>query len=397
MKAFWTRHSTEAHYCYGCRAKRGRELEAVRLGYQMSGDPLVNILIDGSRKDLSVEELMAALASVQSIQKSKGEESASGGDSIPAAPHAKAAIRDLALDNPNWTDARIASAAKELGLGVAAKLIPQVLAEASLATAPQRWIKLEKMAKDGAQLTGEQIAFVEKSNPAFVERDTAVSRPGELLLQDVIYLGNRGGLGPAFLHLAVDAFSGLTFALLHTTRRSEAGVALLCNKALPFFKNRGIRVSQIECSTELIGSGVLDPMGVYLGIMGIDHRRQPRTKNRNGFVERAYLNISTKWRNNPAFLLTSMELNDMESSLDAWLATENRNGQAEGYPNYGVPPLQMLERRHLTPPRIAPAWAIRGGGAASSGFSQQPTARGRCRRPGGWPAGRPGRGGPAVG
>lgn len=54
----------------------------------------------------------------------------------------------------------------------------------------ERLLKLEERAlEQRIELTPQQVAQIEKANPAFKERHVESSRPGELLSQDTFYVG----------------------------------------------------------------------------------------------------------------------------------------------------------------------------------------------------------------
>ena len=60
----------------------------------------------------------------------------------------------------------------------------------------ERLLKLEeRVLERQIELTPQQVAQIEKANPAFKERHVESSRPGELLSQDTFYVGTLKGVG----------------------------------------------------------------------------------------------------------------------------------------------------------------------------------------------------------
>jgi hypothetical protein len=82
-----------------------------------------------------------------------------------------------------------------------------------------RSLKLEeKHSQKIIELTGEQVAFIEKHNPAYRERHLESSTPGELLCQDTFFIGHLKGVGKIYLHSVVNAYCSFAFGLLHTSK-----------------------------------------------------------------------------------------------------------------------------------------------------------------------------------
>lgn len=77
------------------------------------------------------------------------------------------------------------------------------------------------------EITPEQPAFLEDSNPCFRERHVESSAPGELLSADSFFMGSLKGVGKVCLHAVADTFGSHAFGFLHVSRQPEAAVAVL--------------------------------------------------------------------------------------------------------------------------------------------------------------------------
>ena len=175
------------------------------------------------------------------------------------------------------------------GIKLSSITIQKILNERGLGTKFERWLALEKKhLQEGIELSSEQIAYIEKLNPAFKERHVESSKPGELLSQDTLYVGQLKGVGKVYLHTVVDTFGSFAFGFLHTSKQPEAAAALLHNEVLPFYAEHGLPVENLltDNGREFCGTDA-HPYEIYLALNGIEHRttkvRSPRT---NGFVER---------------------------------------------------------------------------------------------------------------
>jgi len=196
----------------------------------------------------------------------------------------------------------------------------------------------------GIELTKEQIAFIEKLNPAFKERHVESSRPGELLSQDTFYVGRLKGVGKVYLHAVVDTYGSYAFGFLHTSKQPEAAVAVLHNDVLPFYKEHNFEVKAIltDNGTEFCGVDG-HPYETYLEFNDIEHRRtKVRSPQTNGFVERFNRTVleeffRVKFREK---LYESVE--SLQKDLDEWLHFHNTKRPHLGYRNNGRTPLQTV-------------------------------------------------------
>jgi len=110
----------------------------------------------------------------------------------------------------------------------------------------ERWLRLEeKHLEEGIELSAEQVAKIEKYNPAFKERHVESSKPGELLSADTFYVGTLKGVGKVYLHALVDTYGSYAFGFLHTGKKPECAATLLHNDVLPFYEEHGIKVAAV--------------------------------------------------------------------------------------------------------------------------------------------------------
>ena len=77
----------------------------------------------------------------------------------------------------------------------------------------ERLLKLEEQAaKHQIELTPQQVAAIERSNPCFRERRVQSSAPAQLLCQDTFYVGQLKGVGKVYLQAVVDTYGSFAFA-----------------------------------------------------------------------------------------------------------------------------------------------------------------------------------------
>ena len=139
-------------------------------------------------------------------------------------------IKALALEHPAYGCNRLEAMLALEGIRVSSITIQKILNENGLGTRYDRWLALEaRNAETPIELSAEQVAFIEKLNPAFRERHVESAMPGELLCQDTLFVGNLKGIGKVYLQAVVDTYGSYAFGFLHVSRQPEAAVAVLHN------------------------------------------------------------------------------------------------------------------------------------------------------------------------
>jgi len=139
------------------------------------------------------------------------------------------------------------------------------------------------------ELTEEQIRLLEKANPCFRERHVENPYPGYLLSQDTFMVGALKGVGRVYLQAVIDTYGSFGFAKLYTSKLPETAVAVLYDRALPFYEEHGITVEHIltDKGREYCGKPMIHPYQIFLELTDIEHRRtKVATPRTNGFVER---------------------------------------------------------------------------------------------------------------
>ena len=255
-------------------------------------------------------------------------------------------IPALSLEHPAWGCCRLSAVLKLEGVSVSSPTVQNILAKHGMATRYDRLLRLEEQAaSEPIELTAEQVALIEKANPAFAERHVESSKPGELLCQDLFSVGHLEGVGKVYLDAVVDTYGSHAFGFLHAGKLPEAAVAVLHNDALPFYEERGLAVEAVltdngraYCGTEA------RPYELYLALNDIEHRttkgKRPWT---NGFVERFHRTVLDEFFR-AAFRTRFYEsVEALQADLDAWLVHYNTERPHLGYRNRGKRPLDTID------------------------------------------------------
>ena len=251
----------------------------------------------------------------------------------------------LSIDSPtrgcNWLHDRL----QLEGISVSAPTIQGILNKHSMGSRYDRLLKLEARAvEQEIELTPQQVAWIEKANPAFRERHVESSRPGELLSQDTFYVGRLKGVGKVYLHAVVDTFSSYAFGYLHTSKQPEAAALVVHNDVMPFYQAHDLTVGAIltDNGREFCGTET-HPYELYLILNEIEHRRtKVRSPQTNGFIERFNRTVLDEFFR-IVFRTTFYEsVETLQADFDAWLVTYNTERPHQGYRNMGRRPIETI-------------------------------------------------------
>ncbi len=254
-------------------------------------------------------------------------------------------ILALSLEHPAWGCCRLSAMLRLEGVSVSSPTVQNILAKHGMATRYDRLLRLEeRMATEPIELSADQVALIERANPCFAERHVESSRPGELLAQDLFYVGYLKGVGKVYLDAVVDTYGSYAFGFLHTGKLPECAAAVLHNDVLPFYRQRGLTVAAIltDNGREYCGTEA-HPYELYLALNDIEHRRtkvkHPWT---NGFAERFHRTALDEFFR-VAFRARFYEgVEALQADLDAWLRHYNEERPHLGYRNHGRRPLDTV-------------------------------------------------------
>jgi transposase InsO family protein len=261
------------------------------------------------------------------------------------APETVARILALALEHPAWGCCRLSALLKLEGTPVSSPTVQGILIKHGLGSRFERLLRLEeKAASEPIELTAEQVRLIERANPAFAERHVESSKPGELLCQDLFYVGHLKGVGKVYLDAVVDTYGSYAFGFLHISKQPEAAVAVLHNDVLPFYRDLDLPIRAVltDNGREFCGTEQ-HPYELYLALNDIEHRRtRIRTPRTNGFVERfngTVLDEFFRVKMRDRFYGSVEALQD---DLDAWLVHYNTERPHLGYRNQGRRPIETV-------------------------------------------------------
>jgi transposase InsO family protein len=253
---------------------------------------------------------------------------------------------ELSLEHPTWGCNKLCDSLALEGIKISYPTIQNILNKHEMGTRYERLLKLEERSLEHQiELSPQQVAWIEKTNPCFRERHIESSRPGEVLSQDTFYVGVLKGVGRVYLHAVVDTYGSYAFGFLHTTKQPEAAVAVVHNDVLPFYKEKGLPVDAIltDNGREFCGKDT-HPYELYLELNDIEHRKtQVRRPQTNGFVERFNRTVLDEFFRIAFRTKLYESVEALQVDLDAWLVHYNTERPHQGYRNQGRRPIETIE------------------------------------------------------
>jgi transposase InsO family protein len=251
----------------------------------------------------------------------------------------------LSLEHPTWGCNRLSDYLGLEGIHISSPTIQDILIKNGMGSRYERLLKLEeRVLEQKIELTPQQVAQIEKINPAFKERHIESNRPGELLSQDTFYVGTLKGVGRVYLHTVVDTFGSYAFGFLHTSKQPEAAVAVLHNDVLPFYQEHGIPVEKVltDNGREFCGTDN-HAYELYLELNDIQHKRtKVAHPQSNGFVERFHRTVLDEFFRLVFRTKFYESVEALQTDLDAWLVDYNTQRPHQGYRNMGKRPMDVI-------------------------------------------------------
>lgn len=123
----------------------------------------------------------------------------------------------ISLTHPTWGVRRISEfIERDSGTKFSTGFIHAALVERGLSTKESRLSALHRQFLAGAHLTREQLRAVETIDPHAGLPVSLSSRPGDALIQGMVFIPHTASLGPSFLHMIVDAYDQRAFAAFPT-------------------------------------------------------------------------------------------------------------------------------------------------------------------------------------
>lgn len=257
------------------------------------------------------------------------------------------AVMEYAIEFPAHGQHRTSNELRKKGVFVSGSGVRSIWLRHDLENFKKRLKALEaKVARDGIQLTDEQIAALERKkhdDEACGEIETA--HPGYLGSQDTFYVGNLKGVGRIYQQTYVDTYCKVAHCKLYTTKTPITAADLLNDKVLPFYESQQLPVLRIltDRGTEYCGKVEHHDYQLYLAINDIDHTKtKAMSPQTNGICERFHKTLLNEFYQVTFRKKLYQTLEELQKDLDEWLSYYNNERTHQGKMCNGRTPVETL-------------------------------------------------------
>lgn len=203
------------------------------------------------------------------------------------------AVMDYAIEFPAHGQHRTSNELRKKRVFVSGSGVRSIWLRHDLENFKKRLKALEaKVARDGIQLTDEQIAALERKkhdDEACGEIETA--HPGYLGSQDTFYVGNLKGVGRIYQQTYVDTYCKITHCKLYTTKTPITAADLLNDKVLPFYESQQLPVLRILTDRGTARSNTMITSSIWRLMISITRKpkrcRRKRMGSASGSIRRS--------------------------------------------------------------------------------------------------------------
>jgi transposase InsO family protein len=275
-------------------------------------------------------------------------ESKRGRKAMPIPIEIEERVLAFTRDNPSMSYVRLTSELQMAGHGVGESIVKRVWQKHGLERKLDRYLWLDREAMEGRGVMTENAIKAVRRLKALNEASdnhVEVSRPGELLSQDLDCVGAIKGIGRIYTQAAVDCYTSMAFVRLCTNKRPMDAVALVHEKVLPFFDSNEVKVEAILTNggREYCGRADRHFYELYLGSQNIEHRvTRPASPWTNGFVERFHRTLKDEFFAKAFREKWYDSLEELQNDLDAFIFHYNERRSHSGYRTKGRTPLQAF-------------------------------------------------------
>ena len=257
------------------------------------------------------------------------------------------AVTSYAIEFPAHGQHRTSNELRKQGIFVSGSGVRSVWLRHDLENFKKRLKALEdKVARDGIQLTDEQIAALErKKHDDEVCGEIETAHPGYLGSQDTFYVGNLKGVGRIYQQTYVDTYCKIAHCKLYTTKTPITAADLLNDKVLPFYESHSLPVLRIltDRGTEYCGKVEHHDYQLYLAINDIDHTKtKAMSPQTNGICERFHKTILNEFYQITFRKKLYQTIEELQKDLDEWLTYYNNDRTHQGKMCNGRTPLETL-------------------------------------------------------
>lgn len=267
----------------------------------------------------------------------------------PIPPEIEEKVLEFTREYPSYSYKRLMDQLQLEGYGIGESQIKRVWKKHDLSKKLDRFLWLDKEATEGRAVVTEKalkaIRRLKRLDEAS-DQHIQVSEPGELVCQDLYFVGTIKGVGRVYMQSAIDCFCSVGFAKLSVSKQPIHSVALVHEQILPFYDELKLPVQTIltDNGREYCGRSDRHLFELYLGAQSVDHRTTKTASPwTNGFVERFHRTVKDEFFAKAFRSKWYKSVDELQADLDAFMEKYNNHRVHRGYRTNGRTPMQTLK------------------------------------------------------
>jgi transposase InsO family protein len=255
-------------------------------------------------------------------------------------------VIQLSENYPVWGSTRLSRELKAMNINISSTSISNILVKHQMGTKYDRYLKLKlKYAESLDSLSHDQLMIFQEFDSSFREQEVRGGQPGELLVQDTIYIGYFKNTGEIFMQTVIDSYSNYAFGFLHINNKPDFAVFILHNEVIPFFKKIQFPVKTVRTDNghEYCGKDN-HHFELYLKLNNIDHHKNKARKNQHTIIRQFIEIATTEFFNKINDPRDFENLEAIQNKYGQWLSYYNNERPYSDFPNKGKSPkLSIIE------------------------------------------------------
>lgn len=270
-------------------------------------------------------------------------------------PEDEAAVLGMTRKFPTYSYVRISGQLQIEGKAIGSNAVRGVWQRHGLEKKISRLLWIDQEATAGrAVLTEATLRKIRRLKRLDEASDNHVeaNEPGELISQDLYFVGTIKGVGKIYMQSAVDCATSVGFAKLCLNKLPIQSAVLVHERVLPFYDQLGVYVKTIltDCGREYCGRPDQHLFELYLGAQGIEHRTtRPASPFTNGFVERFHRTLKDEFFTKAFREKWYKSVDELQADLDQFIKFYNEERAHSGYRCQGRTPMATLKSKLDTP------------------------------------------------
>ena len=256
---------------------------------------------------------------------------------------------------PSYSYTRVAGQLQLEGISVSPGGVRKVWERRGLVKKLSRYLWLDREVSEGRGIMTElaikavqRLKRLEQASDQHVE----ANQPGELVSQDLYFVGIIKGIGKIYMQSAVDCSCSVAFAKICVSKQPITSVALVHERIVPFYESIGVPLRAIltDCGREYCGRPDSHYYELYLGSINVEHRTtRPASPYTNGFAERFHRTVKDEFFSKVFREKVYSSVEQLQQDLDGFLEFYNSGRVHSGYRCEGRTPMATLKKLMADP------------------------------------------------